>query len=137
MNEYISKPFNPDELYVKINQLLGRIQMEESSFDLQRIEKIYDSDPKKINEFLLLIKSQIEEDLVLLNAKIEEKDQGAVAFLAHKMKSTLDLMGNPEIRLQVSKLEEENILNPERSEELLEARTAINKVTTEIDALLS
>ena len=137
MNEYVSKPFNPDELYNKINQLLGREEKEKSSFDLQKIERLYGSDQKKINDFLMMIKSQLEGDLALLNAKIEEKDEGAVAFLAHKMKSTLDLIGNQEIRSQISKLEEDNILGPERSEELLEVRTAINNIAFEIDALVS
>ena len=137
MNEFVSKPFNPDELYNKINLAMGRTDREESSFDLRKIKRLYGSDQKKINDFLMMIKLQLESDLASLNAKIEERDQDAVAFLAHKMKSTLDLIGSQKIRSQILKLEEDNILNPERSEELSKIRKTINNVAFEIDAVVT
>ena len=107
MNDYVSKPFDPDELYSKICQLvagLGKLK-EARTFNIDKIDRLYNGNAVKINDLLKMINAQIKDDLVILKDKAKEKDQASVSFLVHKMKSTLDLIGNDELRHKIGLLE--------------------------------
>jgi len=123
MNGYVSKPFNPDDFYSKLLFLLdkrenspdGNAQGIENKageenmdklFDLSTIGKILGGDEdqirKMIRKFIEVTPDYIEELMVAYS----ENDIEGVESFAHKIKSSIDLVANSEMRDQIRQIHE-------------------------------
>ncbi|NQX90545.1 MAG: response regulator [Flavobacteriales bacterium] len=137
MNDYVSKPFDPEELYSKMTSLIKKKRSENQVLNLEQIRFLYGDDKEKIADLVNLINNQMQNDFALLREKLEAEDQAAVAFLGHKMKSTLDLLGQGDLRKQIAKLEEPDILTKERATELDQVLKMLENIPFQLEALLS
>ncbi|MEO0405097.1 MAG: hypothetical protein AAF193_09515 [Bacteroidota bacterium] len=137
MNEYVSKPFDPEELYSKMMSLIKKAKQKGQVLNLEQVRGLYGDNKEKIADLVALINNQMRTDFALLKEKLKTKDQAAVAFLGHKMKSTLDLLGQGNLRKEISKLEEPDILTAERATDLSEVMDMLENIPNQLDALLS
>ena len=136
MNDYVSKPFDPEELYSKICQSvsgLGKLK-EARTLNIEKIDRLYNGDAVKINDLLKMIHTQIKDDLEMLQNKAKEKDQESVSFLVHKMKSTIDLIGNDNLLHKIGVLE--NSFGENSSDDEIQIK-AVDDVTECLNDLLA
>jgi PAS domain S-box-containing protein len=114
MQGYISKPFEPDELFGKIGQFIAKSGNNEANLideeldivfaDVSRLEKMIGSDQyqmhKMLNKFLEITPTYVAE----LNAGDSANDMIAIAAASHKLKSSIDLVSAPIIRELIMKI---------------------------------
>ncbi len=121
MNDYISKPFNPDTLYSKIVKCVKHKQVESENIVQDLLEK--QNQLQTINLSLMLehangkmdfIRSIIDVyfktapvDLKLLNNSIDSGDYKQANYIAHKVKSTVSYIGANFIADKLSEIEAE------------------------------
>ncbi|PBQ32831.1 hypothetical protein CNR22_13965 [Sphingobacteriaceae bacterium] len=121
MNEYISKPFKPLELYEKIAELVDNTEETKSKpavrpvskknestlLDLTYLKEISKGNKDFITEILDLFLTQIPEELALIEKAIEKKDFKTIRSLSHKLKSSIPMAGLDEkLSPILSKMEE-------------------------------
>jgi len=108
MQGYISKPFDPDDLYNKImshiskNEFMVEKQVESDPnivlADVSRLEKMLGSDPIQLNimldKFLEITPSYLAE----LNYADLSNDLEAIGASSHKIKSSIDLVSTAVLR---------------------------------------
>lgn len=112
-DEYLSKPYKPEELYQKISQLLNTRELPLLAFDLDdstalslNVPKLWDRnfllDYVGGSERLMLkildkIKSEIPKDLEMLIAFNSELNREKLGSICHKMKPNIQILGNTSI----------------------------------------
>ncbi|MDG1516438.1 MAG: ATP-binding protein [Flavobacteriales bacterium] len=112
-DEYLSKPYKPEELYQKISQLLNTRELPSLAFDLDdstalslNVPKLWDRnfllDYVGGSERLMLkildkIKSEIPKDLEMLIAFNSELNREKLGSICHKMKPNIQILGNTSI----------------------------------------
>ncbi|MDD4553508.1 MAG: ATP-binding protein [Bacteroidales bacterium] len=121
MNEYISKPFDEDDLYIKILTLFEtpisydngqNIHFEDAPVVMQ--EGSY-FNPETLNSFFQGNKAQIRSTLELFIEHIpkyyndlqnawENRDPGGITQAAHKIKSSIDMVASSQIREIILKI---------------------------------
>ncbi len=118
MNEYISKPFEPEELYVKILNLLNlKIDYEEHSdheitaelpedksstqYDISKLDRILGGNKmqlkKMIAKFLDVTPDYVDE----LNKCLNENDIEGIEKTAHKIKASIDLIASNNLKSNI------------------------------------
>jgi CheY-like chemotaxis protein len=123
MNDYVSKPFNPDEFYVKLVSLIGAESHEpvpsnetggeiltatsnHQLVDLTSIHRILSGDQEQITrmirKFIEITPPYMDE---LINA-YKSNDIESVELFAHKIKSSIDLIANAEVREKIRMIHE-------------------------------
>ncbi|MCB0496789.1 MAG: response regulator [Cyclobacteriaceae bacterium] len=142
MNDYISKPFVPDEL-LKIISLLYKpnnktaTENKESStlplFNLTYLKEISDGNEEFISE---IIKTFVDKTPDLLNQMIEgskENNWELVGSLAHKLKPNLILLGMDSIKELTLSIEKDgkNSLNTETIPERVQSLFSISSQAIE------
>jgi len=114
MQGYISKPFDPDDLYNKIishvsgHKINGDNQKDTQEnliiSDVSRLQKMIGSDPdqliKMLDKFLEITPSYLVE----LNKGDSASDLVAIAAASHKIKSSIDLVSAPVMRDLILKI---------------------------------
>jgi signal transduction histidine kinase/CheY-like chemotaxis protein/HPt (histidine-containing phosphotransfer) domain-containing protein len=95
MNDYISKPFNPTNLYDKIEKLLPKDLKKSSSklIDLTILHKRADGDNEYLKE---IFESYITEMPIYISEMkefLDNKDWKRIKMQAHKMRSPIALIG--------------------------------------------
>jgi PAS domain S-box-containing protein len=118
MDDYISKPFEPDELFSKISGHWRGFQdslmpMGDSDrFSLLKLRAMYNDNHAFVQKTVNIFLSQFEKDVGALREKLADKDFRNVKLLAHKIKPNIDLFQIEElhgpIREIEKKAEEEN-----------------------------
>jgi PAS domain S-box-containing protein len=118
MNDYISKPFDIEELYHKILDLvsgkdktpeaLSRDQPDTpaSLLNMSYLERITGGDREMIMEILTEFTVQIPKDLSLLKQFIVQNDLVSMQEQAHKLKSSLPVVGLDRAAGWLSELED-------------------------------
>jgi len=107
MNEYVSKPFNPEELYDKIVKTVSIENHSSSSpvVDLSLLMERSDGDAGYLRE---IISAYIEEMPIYVNemkAFAGAHNIAAIGTQAHKMKSPAKLLGAFELNQQLESIE--------------------------------
>lgn len=120
MNGYISKPFNPDDFYLKLISLLNLDQTqatadknnneteeapaETSCMDLSIISKILKGDEEQvtrmIRKFIEVTPAYVDDLLMAYKDNNIER----VEVCAHKIKSSIDLVGSIPIKESISRI---------------------------------
>lgn len=130
MNDYISKPFNPNDLFNKIIRFIPKelIKVTEKSIDLTLLNKRAEGD----KEFLIeIFESYITEMPIYLeefNQFVKKENWSGTGKQAHKMKSPITLIGAVELKTIFEKIEKEVLLEDKRSE-LLIVFEKVNELT--------
>lgn len=114
MNDYISKPFKKDELYEKIIDAVeeagkvtnGDIKADKvPTLNLAYIKKLAVGNDAFVREILQIFTEDTPLELERLNSAIKQKDYEVIKDTAHRMKSSLKLVGLEKIAPHFSKLE--------------------------------
>jgi PAS domain S-box-containing protein len=117
MNDYLPKPFTPDDLYRKIfkdlkikTQKNGAPKRTSSdhkaSFDLGYLRSISDNNQEFLQEMIQTFVQSIPPVLNEMNQALTEKNWTRLSRLAHQIKPSFSLMGMDALRKTVSFIEE-------------------------------
>ncbi len=105
MNDYLSKPFKPEELYQKIiTQLNSTVTTEEiieipvtvteeKFYDLSFLTQYYDNEQEFISSILALYVKETPSSVFQIEGAINRKDWTAFKSLTHKIKTNIMMMG--------------------------------------------
>ena len=120
-NEYLSKPYKPQELYQKVIQLINTKEVLPLAFNLADVNTVSLNGPKLWDRNFLLdyvggseqlmlkildkIKSEIPKDLQVLIAFNSEFNRKKLGSSCHKMKPNIQMLGNTSIYNSIVQLE--------------------------------
>lgn len=97
MNDYISKPFKPEELLDKILKLTGQPKAKKLT-DLQMLHSRAEGDKEFLKEMLECYIDEMSVYITEMETFRKEKNLVEISKQAHKMKSPIALMGATELK---------------------------------------
>lgn len=117
MNDYLPKPFTPDDLYRKIFSDLVRAQTVngsaipsgsngKASFDLTYLRSVSDNNQEFLQEMIQTFVQSIPPVLEDMQASLETKNWKKLSRLAHQIKPSFSLLGMEALRETVFSIEE-------------------------------
>jgi len=120
MNGYVSKPFNPDDFYLKLVALLNIDKGEEKEFpseqgftpapvsyvDLTTLTKILKGDEEQVTRMIRKFVDVTPKYVNDLFRAYSDNNIEEVELNAHKIKSSIDLVGNAEMKDLIYKIHE-------------------------------
>ena len=127
MNDYISKPFNPNDLFNKIIRLVPQELKTEidKTIDLTLLRKRAEGDNEYLKEIFETYITEMPIYLKELNEFIAQKDWDGIRKQAHKMKSPIALVGAVKLKLLLEKIEL-NALSESKRPELIALFEEVN-----------
>jgi len=145
MNDVVTKPFNAEELYVKINNLLfsqdkladvvkrSKPKKEESL--LADLEEKYEGNKVALLEIYNLFLAELPVYLKELEALKTVGDLNGIKKQIHKMKSPLGLVANEELLNYFDQLHQADVLENEKQRDQLIERViaSTEKIIDEIE----
>ncbi|MFT5750263.1 MAG: signal transduction histidine kinase/DNA-binding response OmpR family regulator, partial [Ancylomarina sp.] len=121
MNDYISKPFEPELLFHKIVTILdlngnshlefgedlfkSKIQMPERMLDLSKLEKMMNNENEMVKRMLIKFKDLIPAYLDDLNKAFNDQNWNELSKIAHKIKPSINLVGIDSLNTDFKNLE--------------------------------
>ncbi|MFY0599011.1 MAG: PAS domain S-box protein [Cyclobacteriaceae bacterium] len=110
INDFITKPFLPTEFYNKVASRLklNKTKSEEKDFESTircKLEDTFGDNPEKINRYRDIFKETIKAEIKNLEEALIEKDLKAIRTYAHKIKSSLKMVGLDEIANDADEME--------------------------------
>ena len=104
MNDYLSKPFKPEELYQKIMNLINPNVVSEKNtaekiadsgkyYDLSFLTQYYDGEKEFIQSILALYVKETPSSILQIENALEKKDWAQFKSLTHKIKTNIMMMG--------------------------------------------
>jgi signal transduction histidine kinase/ligand-binding sensor domain-containing protein/DNA-binding response OmpR family regulator len=108
MNEYLTKPFVPEDLFSKIEKLTGKIEQKgmkpevnNEIFDFSDLKhvnisnliKIYNNDPKKLTKILNSFTQHLPDLFSQMEKAIHDNNSEAMKISAHSLKTSLKYIG--------------------------------------------
>ena len=134
MNDYLAKPFSPDELIQRIYYLINPLAIKEKQMEYEQAstEKLYDlaylhdmEDNEYLIEMIELFFETVSEGLEDIDDNVKKKNWDAVFKGAHKLKSSLGpLQVNKMISIASSM--EENAKQGKNLDEIMKLNTELN-----------
>lgn len=125
MDDYLSKPFTPDDLYRKLFNELGIVPIERKEikepepvkkklYDLNYLKKVSDNNIEFINEMIRTFVHTIPGVLVEMEHSLNDKEWDKLSRLAHQIKPSYILLGLDSFResliyIELNAKERENI----------------------------
>jgi len=117
MNDYISKPIREEVLFEKMYAAIirngSKTKNEKKIVNLNFLIKSMRGKKEVIRDTIDIFLNQVPEDLSLINEAVTKIDFAAIKRFAHRMKSTVSIMGISEME---SVLEEMELLGAEGKE---------------------
>ncbi len=115
INDFLSKPFTPDQLSKKLSQVLEIMEetnnMNEEWFsfneklDTAYLESFYGEDLDYASEMFEIFLENIPEDVIALIDVTKEKNYEDIYRLAHKIKPTFSMVGLTKVNEELETLE--------------------------------
>lgn len=111
MNDYITKPFNEEELLKVIYKHTKNAIVEDEQkrgqklYNLSSIEALARGDEEFIQKMLSIFITQIQETIPLVDKAFNEKDYTEISRLIHKIKPSIEGFGIYSIKEKVKDLE--------------------------------
>lgn len=144
MNDVVTKPFNAEELYVKINNLLfSKDKLEDVIKEtvtvkediLENLEIKYEGNKPALLEIYNLYLAELPVYLKELEALKTVNDRSGIKKQIHKMKSPLGLVANPDLLNCLNQLQQAEILEDEkkRNELIEKVISDTEKIRSEIE----
>jgi PAS domain S-box-containing protein len=121
MNEYVPKPFKPQELFSKILALApkNRENTDTPVVNLSYLQSVSGGDPEFEKEMINMYLAQVPNELNTIEHAIAGADYKKVSAIAHKLTSTFSVMGvNDSARLSYL---ENKTMQPRSDQELQSA----------------
>ena len=129
MNDYLPKPFTPDDLYRKIfrNPLIEKHKNGSSTtvslnslatFDLAYLRSISDNNQEFLQEMIQTFVDSIPPVLKQMSQALTEKNWPKLSRLAHQIKPSFSLMGMESLRKTVYSIEK-NAAQPDEVADLV------------------
>jgi PAS domain S-box-containing protein len=110
MNDYILKPFNAKELNKKLIRLLNNSSLKKGNnpveyIDLKHLKSVFGSDLEFMKRTVNTFIKNLNEDRGRIMKYVKEKDFDGIRALAHKMKSSMKLMGIKQVAADLNEIE--------------------------------
>jgi HPt (histidine-containing phosphotransfer) domain-containing protein len=108
MDDYISKPYKPDELISKIDFLIDKHYPDLLNYDhldFGYLREATGNDNNLICDFIDTFLEQIPEYREKLEIGLDQNDWKNVALVSHSLKSSFAMMGNHNLRLVMKQIE--------------------------------
>jgi len=113
MDDYLSKPFTPDDLYQKLFKKLkivpGLVSTKEEKaklFDLNYLRTISGDHPEFVREMVQTFVKSVPASLYAIERAVNEADWITVARMAHQIKPSLTLLGIHQLKESALQIEE-------------------------------
>ena len=116
MSDYLSKPFNPDELHYKIALNLGLISSKDTKFtiteekndivQLHRLIDQYNDDVKFVTNLLDSLRRSFQLLTEQVASSADQKDVYELRRLTHKLLPSIKMVGNHELHTHLNGLKE-------------------------------
>jgi len=139
MNDYLAKPFEPEDLYIKILKLLDlpiqyvktpdktdsstKPKNETSElYDLSKLEKILGGNKEQLKKMILKFQEITPEYVKSLNDSFKDNDIKGIERTAHKIKASIDLIANNNLKSSIRLIHDysKNSKNLEKLPQLIE-----------------
>jgi len=133
MDDYVSKPFDADELFLKIKKFLP--DSKSAALDLSLLIEKADGDTEYMKE---IIQSYIDEMPNYLNELVAAFDQNNIKQLAaqaHKMKSPAALLGANKLKQVLAEIEKNGLENNKNVDYKMLVDQAKNYCSESVDLL--
>ncbi|UTW63945.1 PAS domain S-box protein [bacterium SCSIO 12741] len=121
MNDYLSKPFDADQLIEKVGSLTGRKRLqvksgkerdlaasepeEELLYNLEKIHEISRGNDDFVNRMINLFVQEIPKSLEALEKHLEQEDWASIKQVAHSINPSVQMMNITGIGDQIQELE--------------------------------
>ncbi len=124
MNGYISKPYTEEKLFRVINEAIKTddklrnrilpksrpaeekpVANSEKLYDMSMVDSIGKDDPEFVKNIISIFLDTMPINIQILQKAWEEKNYPQISTIAHKMKSSIDLLGINSIKFTIRKLE--------------------------------
>ncbi|MEO5641948.1 MAG: PAS domain S-box protein [Bacteroidia bacterium] len=134
MNDYLVKPFRAQELYFKIvsavrKKVSGNIPAPESASSENPLQELAGGDAKFEKEMLELMLKSIPEDLTLIEEAIAANDISKIKTTAHRLKSSVALLGEKELAQALENLDKTNAeVVAEKASEIINKKPALTEL---------
>jgi HPt (histidine-containing phosphotransfer) domain-containing protein len=115
MNDYVAKPFTPDDLYQKLFKKLKIVPSSDSvslletktkHFDLNYLKTISGNNREFIREMVQTFVLSIPQLLTNMENALSESDWVTISRIAHQVKPSLTLMGIHQLKESAVQIEE-------------------------------
>ncbi|MCX6273953.1 MAG: tetratricopeptide repeat protein [Bacteroidetes bacterium] len=116
MNDYVVKPYTPDELYSTMSRYIGAAMKEASApiqypesdqhFSLDSLDKYTGGDPDLTYQLIEIFLKQVPEAIERLEIAIPEGDWKNVHAIAHKVKSSVAIFDFNDLKKLLINIEE-------------------------------
>ena len=111
MNDFITKPFLPTEFYSKLFMRLGNRNDDTSNQNvkehlLKKLEDTLGQEDGQLEKYVEIFKETMAEEHEVLKKAINNKDFNMLKSYAHKVKSSMRLVGLDEIAREAEELED-------------------------------
>lgn len=151
MNDYLSKPFNPDELHYKIAYNMGLTSSEEGRFtsaeeedDMMQLHRLidqYNDDVKFVTNLLDSLRKSFQLLTEQVASSANQKDVYELRRLTHKLLPSIKMVGNQNLHTHLTGLKEALDQDSVSEVEISNFVDEIRKSTTEsieyIDGLVT
>lgn len=125
MNDVVTKPFDSEELYVKINNLLFKDDKLENtskgtkSNSIDDLEKKYAGNKEGLSEIYHLYLTELPVYVAELEKLKEQNDKEGIKKQIHKMKSPLGLVADHELMDCLDQLHKDDVLKNKKQRDQL------------------
>lgn len=155
MNGYISKPYTEEKLFQVINdavktndklrnKILPKVKPSfdrapkptEKLYDLTMLESIGKDDKAFSDNIITIFVDTMPGNIEGLVHAFSENNFEQVGKIAHKMKSSIDLLGISSLKFVIRKLENADPGDPECEENIEKVRTTLKEAIVQLKELL-
>lgn len=163
MNDYQLKPFKGDELYNKMAKLLSQKEkneqeetntpteneanlnpgsandssQQEALCNLSRLEEVAMGNKEFMGEIISIFLEQVPPELAKIQDAIHQKDFKEIKNLAHKLKSTVAMVGAEEMRIRLKEIESLAVGENMSEAVPVQIQSQLDKIMMQLEAVMS
>ncbi|MBL4754480.1 MAG: response regulator [Flavobacteriales bacterium] len=118
-NDYLAKPFEPHQLFTKIEELIGKLPVtkdaavaddlgkvkEDKITEFAVLKEFTSGKPKLMVSTITVLIEELPKNLKIMNESLIVKDWTKLRTVAHKMKPNIMLIGTDDLRDTIVKIE--------------------------------
>lgn len=110
INDFITKPFFPTEFYNKVAEKLCRktkknLNEDKTFIIINKLKETFGDNQEKITKYFNIFRDTITEEILSLKEALSNKDVDHIKKYAHKIKSSLKMVGLIDIADQAEEIE--------------------------------